>query len=107
MKVSDIITRWRAEVIANPDRAKRIGALIKLVVSGAEGGVWFFDCKRAMPIETGQREADCTVHVSDQDILEIATGKLNPQAAFLQHKLRIDGKFDCAIMLHELFSMVK
>lgn len=36
-------------------------------------------------------KADTTLTVADSDMVEIALGKLNPQAAFMKGKLKITG----------------
>lgn len=36
-------------------------------------------------------KADTTLTVADADMLDIALGKLNPQAAFMKGKLKITG----------------
>ncbi len=42
---------------------------------------------------------DCTVKVSLEDFMEIATGKQNAQMAFMMGKLKIDGDMSVALQL--------
>lgn len=52
------------------------------------------DCKTgkayAGPAEAGTK-VDTTLTVADEDMVDIALGKLNPQAAFMKGKLKIAG----------------
>ena len=41
--------------------------------------------------------ARCVVSASDQDMLGILTGRLNPQMAYLSGKLEIDGDIGLAL----------
>lgn len=50
------------------------------------------DCKTAVVSEgPPSGKADTTLTVSDDDFVEIALGKLNPQTAFMKGKLKIQG----------------
>ncbi len=43
-----------------------------------------------------------TLTLGDDDLLELMTGKLNPQKAFFQGKLKIQGNMGLAMKLQEL-----
>lgn len=47
--------------------------------------------------------ADCTVHVAAADLQSIAEGELDPTAAFMSGKLRIDGDISAAMAIQPLF----
>ncbi|GCB62560.1 hypothetical protein scyTo_0009540 [Scyliorhinus torazame] len=42
-----------------------------------------------MNISITEKKADCTITMSDDDLLALMTGKMNPQTAFFQGKLKI------------------
>ncbi len=46
--------------------------------------------------------ADCTIHVSRADFEQIATGELDPTAAFMAGKLRVDGDVGVAMALQSV-----
>jgi len=46
-------------------------------------------------------KADVTLTLADEDLLELMTGKLNPQKAFFQGKLKIQGNMGLAMKLQE------
>ncbi|KAA8587379.1 hypothetical protein FQN60_016241 [Etheostoma spectabile] len=48
------------------------------------------------------KKADCTLSMSDGDILDLMTGKLNPQTAFFKGKLKITGNMGIAMKLQNL-----
>mmetsp|Transcript_577 Transcript_577/g.951 ORF Transcript_577/g.951 Transcript_577/m.951 type:complete len:119 (-) Transcript_577:55-411(-) len=78
------------------DLVKRIGAVYHFEVLPAPGkeGVWFtVDLKNGNgKIAKGKEgTADATFTVSDDDLIAISQGKLNPQVAFMQGKMKIKG----------------
>ena len=62
------------------------------------------DLKTPTVHEGGPRsgKADTTMTVADSDLIEIATGKINPQVAYLKGKLKISGNIMLAQKLGPL-----
>lgn len=50
----------------------------------------------------GSDKADCTITVNDVDFVKIMTGKMNPQSAFFQGKIKIKGNMGLAMKLREI-----
>jgi putative sterol carrier protein len=53
-------------------------------------------------VTTGAGDADCTITVSKDDFESIAAGELNPTAAFMQGKMKIDGDMSVAMQLSQV-----
>lgn len=53
-------------------------------------------------ISTEDKEADCTVKVSEEDLQAIIAGELDPTAAFMQGKLAVEGDMGVAMKLGTL-----
>lgn len=47
-------------------------------------------------------KVDCTVMMAEKDFVELMTGKLNGQSAFMSGKLKIKGNMNLAMKLGEL-----
>lgn len=71
---------------------------------GGKEGVWIVDVKNGNGCVKfgGNDKADTTITMSDADMLNLMTGKLNPQTAFFQGKLKIGGNMGLAMKLKEL-----
>ena len=49
----------------------------------------------------GKGKADVTMSLKDNDLVDLMTGKLNPQKAFFQGKLKVQGNMGMALKLQE------
>lgn len=60
------------------------------------------DLKKATVTEGAAGKADTTLTVADDDFVDIALNKLNPQTAFMKGKLKIQGNIMLAQKLGPL-----
>ncbi|KAI8033562.1 hypothetical protein M5D96_013668 [Drosophila gunungcola] len=79
----------------NEAKAKAVNGvfLYKITKDGKVAKEWTLDCKNAKAYEGPAQgiKVDTTLTVADEDMVDIALGKLNPQAAFMKGKLKIAG----------------
>ncbi|WP_371396344.1 SCP2 sterol-binding domain-containing protein [Fretibacter rubidus] len=50
------------------------------------------------------KDADCTISVSKDDFIALASGNLDPMMAFMSGKLKVAGDMSVAMGLQSLFS---
>lgn len=86
---------------------KKIGGVFAFKVKDGPGGkeaTWIVDVKngRGSVHNDTEKKADCTIAMSDSDLLALMTGKMNPQTAFFQGKLKITGNMGMAMKLQNL-----
>uniref|UniRef100_A0A8C4S4A0 Sterol carrier protein 2 n=1 Tax=Erpetoichthys calabaricus TaxID=27687 RepID=A0A8C4S4A0_ERPCA len=86
---------------------KKIGGVFAFKVKDGPGGkeaMWIVDVKNGKgSVDTDEaKKADCTITMSDADLLALMTGKMNPQTAFFQGKLKITGNMGMAMKLQSL-----
>jgi len=102
----EVINTWAARLLGDPERAAKLGAVYRLVVEGDGGGTWLVSCAGRPSVEEERggaaAPADCTVTVGGSDLVSLAGGKLNPQAAFLQGRLKVSGNAALALRLTAL-----
>jgi putative sterol carrier protein len=77
------------------------GVFLFVVKKGEEKKSWVIDLKNKQ-VREGGGEADCTIHISDQDLVELFSGKLEPQMAFMTGKIKIEGDIMLAQKLETL-----
>ncbi|KAK0139721.1 Non-specific lipid-transfer protein [Merluccius polli] len=86
---------------------KKIGGVFAFKVKdGPDGkeGTWYVDVKNGTGCvhNDTDKKADCIISMSDADLLSLMTGKINPQSAFFQGKLKITGNMGLAMKLQSL-----
>ncbi|XP_077635902.1 sterol carrier protein 2 [Crocuta crocuta] len=86
---------------------KKIGGIFAFKVKDGPGGkeaTWVVDVKngKGSVLPNSDKKADCTITMADSDLLALMTGKMNPQSAFFQGKLKITGNMGLALKLQNL-----
>uniref|UniRef100_A0A8C6UI30 Sterol carrier protein 2b n=1 Tax=Neogobius melanostomus TaxID=47308 RepID=A0A8C6UI30_9GOBI len=86
---------------------KKIGGVFAFKVKDGPDGkeaIWYVDVKNGTGSvhNNSAEKADCTIALSDSDLLALLTGKMNPQTAFFQGKLKITGNMGMAMKLQNL-----
>nr|KAF6380231.1 sterol carrier protein 2 [Myotis myotis] len=86
---------------------KKIGGIFAFKVKDGPGGkeaTWVVDVKngKGSVLPNSDKKADCTITMADSDLMALMTGKMNPQSAFFQGKLKIAGNMGLAMKLQNL-----
>ena len=99
-----------AAIAANPDKAKEIGHVFQMNITGDSGGSWTIDATASGPsCKPGTvTTAECTITIADADFQKLSE---NPQAngmqLFFAGKLKVAGNQMLATKLGKLFDLVK
>jgi hypothetical protein len=84
------------------DSVKKVGGIYQMDILDQKGGkvvrVWTIDLKNGTGLckEGAPEKYDALFTMTDDDFLSICTGKLNPQMAFIQGKMKIKGSMPLA-----------
>ena len=93
-----------------PDKAKEIGHMFQMNVTGDSGGEWTIDTTASGPsCKPGKNDkAECAITISDADFQKLVE---NPQAngmqLFFAGKLKVQGNQMLAMKLQKLFDLAK
>ncbi len=89
----------------NKDAAKGLNAIYQFDLSGDGGGKWHVIIKdQTCEVKEGAAASpNITISMTAQDYLDMLSGKLNGQMAFMSGKLRIAGDMGLALRMQSLF----
>lgn len=92
---------------AKGDAVTKVNAIYQFVINGANGGTWWVDAtKSGGEVGSGDKDgAKCTITMNDTDFVDMVTGKLNGQMAFMTGKLKIKGDMSLALKLGSILGM--
>ncbi len=89
----------------NPDAAKGMNSVIQFNLSGDGGGAYHVIIKDgAASVQEGTHASpNMTMTMAAQDYVDMISGKLNGQMAFMSGKLKIAGDMGLAMKMQSLF----
>jgi putative sterol carrier protein len=92
----------------DPVTAKGLAGTIQFNLSGDDGGDWYVTVDdTGIDVGRGASEkATLTVAATATDYVAIATGKMPPQVAFMQGKLKLKGDLGLAMKMQGLFKPI-
>jgi putative sterol carrier protein len=96
-----------AQLAANPDKAKAVGAKYAFKITGEGGGEWTVDLAGAVPsVKQGiDGPANCTIEVAHEDFKNMLSNPAAGMQLFFAGKLRVTGDMMLATKLQQLFKM--
>ena len=79
----------KAALEADPKLGGKVGGVLAFVLTGPDSE-WVVDCKKST-VTKGSGKADCTITLSEDNFIALASGKLNGMQAFMSGKMKIKG----------------
>ena len=88
------------------DKAAGLSAVIQFDITGSGGGQWYAAIANGeLSVVEGFHESpQLTLTATAQDYIDISTGKLNGQLAFMTGKLTATGNLGLAIKMNNIFT---
>jgi putative sterol carrier protein len=92
------------KLVDKPETSKAVNSIYEFNITGDNGGVWTVDLtKEPGTVQAGSTgNAKCTVTCAAGDFMNIVSGKMNPQMAFMSGKLKIKGDMALAMKLQKV-----
>ena len=101
--VKEIFSQMPANI--NADAAKGMSSVIQFNLTGDGGGSYYIQIKdgAATVGEGSHASPNMTMTIAAADYVDLITGKLNGQMAFMSGKLKIAGDMGLAMKMQTLF----
>lgn len=109
LKSEALFQELKNRISSHPELVKKVKGIFQWNVTknGKTLGQWVVDLKTGSGavIEgiSNSLKPDCTITVSDDDLIGLATGKLNAQQLFMKGKLKVTGNIMLTVNLDKLF----
>ena len=106
MTPEDIFARMATGI--DPAAAKGLTGTVQFNLSGEGGGSWYATVKDGSVVVTkgSVSSPNMTMKMDAQDYVDMNTGKLNPQVAFMTGKLKISGDMSLAMKMQALLKPI-
>ena len=103
MNAAEIFAQMPQSFLA--EKAGNLRATFQFNLSGEGGGDWavVIDDGACTVVEGQAKKADVSVAMVANDYVKMASGELNPVAAFMQGKIKLQGDMSLAMRIQELF----
>lgn len=104
MTTGEIFDQLARRLQANPAKLQGVTATFQFRLTGEDGGTYHVTVAGdAVTVKEGESAAaSCTVTMVAADFKAMVSGELNPVAAFMGGKLRLDGDMALAMKLQSL-----
>jgi putative sterol carrier protein len=103
VSVQEMMNRMPGAFI--PESAVGVDAVIQYHLTGEEGGDWVVTIRdQKCVVEPGVSESPTmTLTAEAQDYKSVILGRLDPMAAFMQQKVKLNGNLNMALGLTKFF----
>jgi putative sterol carrier protein len=101
----EVLTQFvsnRSERADDKLRSHLVGKIVIRVEGTSEQYLFELIKGRAQVLEDSSAIGDCTIRVSEANLMRVVAGELNPQIAMLSGKIKVEGKAKLAIYFFNL-----
>ncbi len=101
-----IVNKIAKNLEEHPEKVAGLQAVYLFDITGDDGGKWTLTCDGSTGTiaEGVEGEPQCTITMGDADFVEMITGDLNPQMAFMTGKLKVQGDIGLALKIQAILS---
>lgn len=104
LSITDLLHLIASRVLTTPEPFEKLDGSFLFQIGNGASKFLFINCRQPIQVEDTEREADCTVSLSENDFRGIVEGTANPQSLFLSGRLKAAGPLHLLLALHRLLA---
>lgn len=93
---------FETQIAKRAPEATDIDAIFQFNITGDDGGEWVVDLKEGKVGEGTADDADCTITMSDENFVNLVTGKVPGPQLFMMGQLQVAGNMGLAMKLGQV-----
>lgn len=99
----EIFEKVEKKIIERSEELSQFRAVYKFELNGPDGGTWIVDLREeTLGVRQGEEDAQCTIKSSDENFVNLFTGKLSPEKALLTGRVKMSGDIGLAMKLGQI-----
>lgn len=104
MTVKETLVQLAEKMNNHPDGIKGVNTVYQFDLSGDEEGVYQVVLRddQVQLYDEVKEDPNCTLQLSDKNLLKLIAGNLNPTVAYMSGKLKIKGELGLALKLQSI-----
>jgi putative sterol carrier protein len=105
MAPSEYLSALDEQLKSDPSRTEGLTAVFQFELAGAAGGSWWIEAKDGTgAVHAGSTDTpNTTIRMTDDVFVQMSTGELDGQAAYMDGLLTVEGDQSKAMFLAQIF----
>lgn len=107
MNVESLLQTIAARILTDEELRRAFASPLGITVNGEKSRSWLISSELVEVSKEKAAASSLSVEVAEKDLFDLVEGEANPQALFIQGRLKVKGDITLAFKLHRAFGSVR